>query len=454
MRIRLFAWSCVLAITAIAVPAYAQTFQPRQPRPEWGIFASGVSKTEQRLVLTATFGGGYEDDLSKTPPVDDGSESTSPYYSGLFGSAGASLKYSVDKKTVYGDVQFGAYGRNYRDMTDPFVGSYSADGNFSLAVGKKGTLGTSAFAGQYLYNLAPMGYSGGSGWAPGGVPQVPGDPGAFTTGETYRGFGASASYNHSFNTKLSGYAGYSYYANDSYTSVTADGKYDSQWASGGLRYALGKGLGLRAGYSSTFGGFYAAANPLGYRSRTIDAGVDFNKSLSPTRKSKLTFGTGVSGILDPDDKVTYYFVGNVNFVHELGRTWSVYASLNRTADFFQTLGQPTINDWAVAGLSGYIGRHVEVQGGLSYWVGSAVGTNDKIYDSTNAFASTRIGLSRIFSIGASYTYYRYGFTNSVVLLPPGYLQQTDRQVFQVSLIVWAPLVTKAPTQTRSTNASR
>jgi hypothetical protein len=438
--------SFALAVLVTAAPASAQTFKPRQPRPEWGIFASGVSKTEQRLVLTASFGGGYEDDLSTAPvapPVDD----QTPVYSGQFASAGASLKYSVDRKKVYGDAQFSAYGRNYGDMSDPFVGTYSADGNFSMAVGKKGSFRTSLWAGQYVYNLAPMGYSSGSG------PQVPGDPGAFTTGETYRGLGSSANYENNFAGKFSAYGAYSYYLNDAYSSATANGQYASQSASAGLRYAIGKGLGVRAGYGVTVGGFGDEVDALDYRSRSLDFGLDYNKSLSPSRRSTLTFGTAMAGILDQSENIHYYFLGHANFSYEIGRSWTTYASVNRNADFFQTLGVPTINDSFSGGLSGLIGRHLTVDSGISYWRGSAIGNNEQVYDSTNAFGSARVALNRVLAITASYSYYRYIFSNSVNP-PPGFVGQSNRQVFQVSLVAWAPLVTKAPQQSRSANASR
>jgi hypothetical protein len=438
--------SLLIAVLAAAAPSYAQTFKPRQPRPEWGIFASGVSKTEQRLILTASFGGGYEDDLSTAPvvPVD---ETTPPLYAGQFASAGASLKYSVDRKKVFGDTQFSVYGRNYGDVSDPFVGTYSADGNFSMAVGKKGSLTTSMWAGQYLYNLAPTGYSSGSG------PQMPADPGAFTTGETYRGLGASANYNHIFAGKFSGYGGYSYYLNNAYSSVSADGQYASQSVNAGLRYAIGKGLGLRAGYGVTFGGFGDQVNALDYRSRSLDFGLDYNKSLSPSRRSTLTFGTGMTGILDQSDDIHYYFVGHAAFTYEIGRSWSTYATVNRGADFFQTLGVPTINDSVTGGLNGLIGRHLTVDSGIAYWRGSAIGSNEEVYDSTNAFASARVALNRVLAVTASYGYYRYIFDKSVSP-PPGFIGQSNRQVFQVSLVVWAPLVTRAPQQSRSANASR
>lgn len=441
---------------AVGVCASAQTFQPRQPRPEWGIFASGVSKTEQRLILTATFGGGYEDDLSAAPPpLDDGTLPTSPYYTGPFGSAGASLRYHVNKKKVQSDVGFGAYGRNYRDQTDhPFVSTYSADGTIGAQVSKNGSLSSTFFAGQYIQNLSPFGYdTGGGGWGTAGVPGLPTSPGPFTTGDTYRGFGLSASYNHNVSEKISLYGGYSAYANEAWSTDVQSNLYGAQYVSGGMRYALGKGLSLRAGYSSTFAGF--ASDAANYKSRTIDASLDYNKSLSLTRRGSLTFGTGVSGLFDQAGNIHYYLVGNANFSYELGRTWSAYASVNRFANFYQTLGQPTISDWFAGGVNGTIGRRIDVNAGVSYQDGAAIGTNSQLYDATSAFASLRVGLNRVLAVNANYAYYRYGFTNDVLLLPPGFVRQTDRQTIQVSLVVWAPLMTKTPAaQSRSANASR
>lgn len=456
MRQTLMIGSLVLAATAAAVPASAQTFLPRQQRPDWAIFGSGVSKTEQRLVLTATFGGGYEDDLTpSTPPPADGTiPAASPFYSGPFGSAGASLRYSVNKKSVFGDTGLSAYGRNYQDMTsDPFIGVYSADGSLNFALGKNSNLSTSYFAGQYLQNLSPFGYDPSGGWGNPGAPGVPTNPGAFTTGHTYHGYGASANYTQQLVAKLSAYGGYSFYGNDSWQS-TPNGRYDSQYLTAGMRYALSKDLSLRAGYGVTLGGFSSSGNPTDFRSRTIDAGVDYNKALSLTRKSTLTFSSGVSGLLDPANQTHYYFVGGANFTHEVGRTWSFYAGVNRSANFYQTLGQPTISDWVAVGLNGTVGRHIEVRSGVSAWRGSAIGTNVKVYDSANAFAGARVGLNRVLAVAATYSYYRYGFTKDVIVLAPGFVRQTQRQTIQVSLVVWAPLVTRLPPQARSANASR
>jgi len=434
-----------LTATLVASPAFAQ-FQPRTPRPDWGIFGSGVSNTAQKLILTASFGGGFEDNLSKPIPPVEGVEPL-PVYTGPFSSAGATLKYSVEKSAVYGDLQFAAAGRNYKEMTDPFVGTYSASGNLNFAFGKKASLTTTYYAGQYLQNLSPMGI-GNSGIP--GAPPTPTSPGVFTTGDTYLGFGASAGYSHKLSTKLALTAGYAYYANDSWSSDAVAQPYDSQFVNAGLTYGLGHGVGLRAGYGTTIGGFGSTGSSTDFHSRNIDIGVDYNKSLSLTRKSTLSFGTGLSGIGDPAGAVHYYFVGHADFSHEIGRSWSLTANVSRSTNFYQTLGAPTVADMLTAGIGGLIGRRVTVQTGVSAWRGAAVGTGDNVYTSANLYGTTRFALNRVLGVSATYSYYRYIFSDDIVAPPPGFAQHTTSQSVVFSLDVFAPLYTQA----RRANASR
>jgi hypothetical protein len=443
---------CVVGLCALLAsrPASAQTFQPRQPRPDWGIFGSGVSNTGQKLILTASFGAGLEDNLGQPLPPVDGTEQP-PIYNGPFTSAGATLVYSVDKTSTYGDVGFSAYGRNYKDMKDPFVGTYSAFGDLNFKLSKKASLATSYFAGQYLQNLSPMGFGGAPG-APGipGAPAAPNNPGVFTTGDTYRAFGASAVYNHHLTAKMEAQVGYSYYAHDSFSTDVAASTYDSQWVYGGLRYSLAEGLGLRAGYRTTLAGFIQPDNAVNYRNRGIDAGVDYSKSLSVSRKSRLSFGTGFTAAADQSNSLHYYFIGNVTYSYQLGRTWSFYSSLARNVNFYNTLGQPTVDDSFNAGLGGLIGRRVTVQSGVSAWRGSAVGNGSHVYSSASAYASMRVALNRVLGVSGSYYYYRYGFSDAITALPPGFVQRVDSQTIQVSLDVFAPLFTQA----RRPNAAR
>jgi hypothetical protein len=434
------------AVVAAAGPAFAQTFHPRPARPDWGIFASGVSNTAQRLVLTGTFGGGWDDDLTKQVSAPE-LPTAQPLMTGPYGAAGANLTYTVDKSSVRGGLNFGVLGWNYRDMTDPFVGTYSASGNLDVAFGETATLGTSYFAGQFVQNLAPPGYNPGTGWGMPGVPSTPTGPGTFTNGATYRGLGASAHYNHTLSRNLSAMASYSYYSNDS--AAPADGVfYETQYANAGLRYALGKGVGLRGGYGGTVGG-YTAGGAEPFRSRSIDVGVDYDKSLSLTRTSTLSFSTGLSGVRDQAANTHYYFIGFVNFTHEIGRSWSVWAGASRWTDFYQTLGQPTITNSVNGGLNGLVGRRVTLTAGVGAYQGSFIGATAQTYVSANAHASVQYAMNRVLAIGATYSFYHYGF-NDGVDVPPGFVRQFDRQSVLVSLNVWAPLVTQA----RRANASR
>jgi hypothetical protein len=448
----LIAATIVAAMMLTAGSASAQIYQPgqqRSKRPDWAIFGSGVSNTSQKLILMATFGGGYDDDLTPAPAVPPLVPAT-PFKSGPFGSAGANLSYTVDKDKVQGGVQFGAYGRNYREMKDPFVGTYSASGNLGFTLSKKATLGTSYFAGQYLQNLAP-GYDQGGGWGAPGAPQTPMDPGTFTGGNTYRAMGASANYNHNLTTKLAVTATYSYYVNDSWSRANriTIGRYDTQYVNAGLRYALAKGLGLRVGYGATLAGFGSSNSQPQYHGRTIDAGVDYGRALSVSRNSTLSFSTGATGVQDLAGATHYYFVGNVNYDYQIGRTWSVWSGYNRSTNFYQTLGQPTLNDSINAGFGGLIGRRVDVSSGVSLWRGSYVGSGTKSYVSANAYAQMQVALNRVLAITTVYSFYHYEFAPGA-FVPPGFIRQIDRQSIRVSLTVWAPLMTQA----RRTNASR
>jgi hypothetical protein len=119
-------------------------------------------------------------------------------------------------------------------------------------------------------------------------------------------------------------------------------------------------------------------------------------------------------------------------------------------NFFNTLGQPTVDDSLTAGVGGLIGRHVNLQSGVSAWRGAAVGNGDRVYTSANAYANVNVALNRVLALSASYYYYRYGFSNAITTLPPGFAHQVGSQAIQFSLNVFAPLFTQA----RRPNASR
>jgi hypothetical protein len=270
----------------------------------------------------------------------------------------------------------------------------------------------------------------------------------YGTGDTYLGLGSNVSYDHRFNQKFSAYGGWSYYRNDAWEEVDTAGTYDSQFVNAGLRYAIGKGFSARAGYGVTLGGF-GEEDGNEYRGGTFDFGVDYGGSLSPTRRSTLTFGTGVSGIRDLSGTTHYYWTGNVNYSYEIGRTWSAGIGLSRSTDFYQTLGQPAVTNSVNGSIGGTWGRRVSVSFGGGWYSGSYAGASSQAYDSTSANAGLQYGISRMFSLGANYYFYWYEYAEDAIL-PPGFTQDMKRQTIRVTLNVFLPLWTQSrrPSATR------
>jgi hypothetical protein len=443
------AFVVLAALLATAAPAFAQ-ITPRTPRPDWALFGSGVANTEQRLILTANFGGGYEDDLTKFPAnLPSTPDASQQAYTGPFGTAGAALSYTVDKEGLRGGLSFGAYGRNYREQEEqPFVGTYSLNGNIGWAVSSRGSLSATFWGGQYVQNLA-QGYSPGMG-GPSypGVPAMPGGAGVYTNGDTYIGGGTNVSYEHRISSSISAYGGWSYYVNDAWEDTeNSTGTYDSQSANAGLRYQIGKGFSARAGYGATLGGF--SGDDSDYRGRTIDLGVDYSGTLSPTRRSTLTFTTGLSGLTDQTGTTHYYFVGTANYNYEIGRTWMAGIGATRGTDFYQTLGQPAVTDMVNGSVGGSVGRRVMLSFGGGWYRGTYAGAESEAYTSTSASASVQYAISRMWSFGGTYYYYRYEYGEDAIV-PPGFSQQLDRQSVVVTLNMFLPLYTKArrPSATR------
>lgn len=138
----------------------------------------------------------------------------------------------------------------------------------------------------------------------------------------------------------------------------------------------------------------------------------------------------------------YYFVGNINFNYELGRSWSAGIGASRGTDFYQTLGQPTVTNSVSGHIGGLIGRRVTLSFGGGWFSGTYAGASSQAYDSTSADASVQYAISRLFALGANYYFYRYSYAPGVIL-PPGYSQNLDRQSVVARLTIWLPLATQA-----------
>jgi hypothetical protein len=447
MTLRLTTMGLLLtAAVATAAPAFAQLPPARAARPARSVFGGGQKPAAERLTIGASFGAGYDDDMSAPTP---GIPST--VHSGQYASVITNAKYAIDRDAVRGDISFNALVRYYGETNSPPLGTYSGGGSLSWSLGTKTSMSATVRAGSYLNTAAIFGGDAYS-FDPfqSQVPFVPIDSSTFSDGSTYNSLYGGAQFSHRLNDRVDMGAGYAYYANNAWTAGVGT-TYGVHTGNGGINFHLGKGFGLRAGYAYSGGGFgIVAGTAPSYAGHSFDGGLTYAQSLSVTRRSSLSFSTSLSTITDHNLNTRVFAGGSASFSYEIGRSWDTGVHYNRAVDFYQMLGQPTFSDTINFSIGGGIGRRVQVSGSGGLILGTVgVATGAPGYDATHAGAGVRFGLSRHIGLSVNYAYYRYEYDSSV-LLPPGLLSSMQRQIVRVSFDVWAPIYERA----RRANAAR
>lgn len=434
----------VTAVLGAAVPAFAQ-FQPPRPRserPQRGLFGSGFSNTEQSLVLNVSFGAGVDNDPGG---LSTGSSAPiGPRGSGRFGYGSASLAYSVSRETVSASANLGATAQYYPEAPNSHMQSYGAGVQVSWQAAERTTVSASTQLSAQPTNLRSL-Y---------GLPVDAERPPDSTdtlnyaiSGGTFTDWRNSVSVSQRLTERMNADAGYTFYAVD-YGGRQSN--YAAQSLYGRLSYRITQSLGAHAGYSGTITDYGDESLNGRYAGRTFDFGVDFGQALSLTRRTSLTFGTGVAGISN-FGLVSYVWTGNVTLAHELGRSWTLMAGARRSADFYQTFGDPVISTSAFGGVSGALSRRIQV-GAQAGWSTGTIGINSTVpqFDSLTAGASMRMAVSRNAGLSFSYSYFDYLFVERGAPLPIGVQQDMQNQSARVTFDWMMPLFTVA----RRANASR
>jgi len=444
MRRFVLAASLGTAVLGVAAPAFAQ-FQPPRPRnerPQRGLFGSGTSNLEQSLVLNVSFGGGYDNDL-----LGQATGAPGPYGPrgvGQYGFGSGSLGYSVARDTVQASANAGATTQYYPDMQDPSMNSFSAGMQVSWQAAKRTSLSTSN---QYTYQPNSMRSFFGVPVDSERPPDTSDSLNYAINGTSSSDWRTSVDFSQALSQKLSASLGYTFFAVDYAAQQT---NYAAHSILGRLTYQVSKSLSVHGGYGRTTTDYSDDSLDGRYGGRTIDAGVDFGKALSLTRRTSLEFGTGVSGVNNYGD-TRYFFTGNVALTHELGRSWTMTVGARRAADFYQTFGDPVISSSANAGVSGLLNRRVQVgaQGG---WSSGTVGVSGVVpqFDAWTAGASMRVAVGRGAGLSFSYVFFDYVFNDNGAPLPIGTQPEMRNQSVRVTFDWMMPLVTVA----RRANASR
>jgi hypothetical protein len=204
---------------------------------------------------------------------------------------------------------------------------------------------------------------------------------------------------------------------------------------------------------SAYGGYgYGAGRTFGgdrLPHHNIDAGLNFNRALSFTRRTVVSFSTG-SAATRHNDRLRFHPTGAARLTHELGRTWSVWTAYGRRLQFHETWQEPGLANSYTFGIGGLVTRRLQVSAGARIAFGS-VGDADNApgFDYYNTTATLSYALARFASVSVSYSYYQHHFDDDV-RLADGIPRSLDRNSVRVGVNLWAPLFERA----RRTNASR
>jgi hypothetical protein len=221
-----------------------------------------------------------------------------------------------------------------------------------------------------------------------------------------------------------------------------DGReWDILMGSGTFTYNVTKGMGLFIGYQEggqrDIVGGVAAPH---VRQPRINGGIDFNRPLSLSRRTLVTFATGFAGNTSrTTGETTYYFTGSAQATREFGRTWSAALSYGRGLRQIEPLGDAILSDTVHAGLQGSFSSRVQFHSQVGHSTGHVVSSGD---DVTNLFGGVQLSfaLNKLFALGADYSYNKFAAATDAL----GAESLTARNTSSVRtyLELWLPLFTR------------
>ena len=310
--------SIVVAALLCALPVAAQQ-QGRPERPYRGIFGGGVGDAEQLLTVNFGVSGGYDDNvLANARESGGGSLDPRVAKSGGFGEATADLAYALNRTRVGFAASLGTTQRSYTTGGEDFLGSYSGGASGWFQVAKRTRLNvteSSAYQPFLSYSFFP-------------IPAAPEGELVEVAEPTFDlAFGRQTQWRHSVLASvtqgLSSRASLTFGAGYETTDASVT-RLDQKNYSGSGRFNLtiSRGFGVHFGYGYR-DARYAADEQTGRRPvmHNLDIGVDFNRPLSISRRTRLTFGTGSTAMKDYDLAV-YRITANATLSHEFRRIWN------------------------------------------------------------------------------------------------------------------------------------
>jgi hypothetical protein len=438
------------ALVLIASPASAQG--GNTTRPYRGLFASGTSDATHVLSVSGSAGAGYDTNVL--------SEDAGPGFavvpappgptSSVYSLASGALQYSLNAEGIGIGASLSSSVRRYSQLSNLVATGVAGSVGASFALTERTTFAAS----QAIYSqpaLMALPFVPVGDVALGQATGV--DQDFLAVRSTHRSYVTSGAITQQLSRRATISAGYS-----RHVSAFEIGGHGFESQSGSVRFSRGltRDLGLRLGYGYTEARY--GEGQRAYRGHTIDSGVDYSRTLSLTRRTRLAFSTGAAA-LNEEQGTRYNVAGNATLTREIGRTWNAALAYSRNLGFAESLRRPYFYDGVNGTLIGLLSRRLSFYAGAGATLGDfavvpvddvgAAGDGRDGFNSRYASSGLNVAISRHLAIGVNYTFYDYALPPAALILE-GSPSQKRRHSVRASLNAWAPIFQRG----RRANASR
>jgi len=229
------------------------------------------------------------------------------------------------------------------------------------------------------------------------------------------------------------------YSRTQFRYLDRDYRLNTQTVGAGYSRSLTRYATLRLGYTHQTGDYLLDTALPGttprrptIKRRTIDAGINYSRPLSLSRRTTVGFSTG-STALDRENQTFYTLTGGANLNHQLARTWNLGLAYARRVGLVGGFNEPIFSDSTSLSIGGLLGRRVTF-GASSGYANGRVGfaSRGRNYDSFQATARVEVPIARRWFLFTNYFYYQYKFDEQVAL-PAGLAPSVNRHGVRAGL---------------------
>ena len=209
---------------------------------------------------------------------------------------------------------------------------------------------------------------------------------------------------------------------------------------GGYSYTMTRYAKLRVGYSQMESDYPVVFQSRRFTQKSIDAGIDYSRPLSVSRRTTFSFGTG-SAAIDNGTDTLYTITGNAALRHQIHRSWEANIAYARGLGVVAGFTEPFFADSVNSSLTGDLNSRLSLVLAAGYTNGYiGLGVLNDNYVSYQA--STRLEwVARRDRIGVygSYYYYGYEFERATQVVTP-IPRRINRHGVRAGLVFKFPLL--------------